>query len=681
MFGSRVSIKRNPFELQPSLFNQRFSLPFAKATANFYRMKFFAHLLGLALVAPLCAEAALSFEQLRLLPPPATHPINFATEIKPLLEARCLTCHGHGRSKGEFRIDSRETILKGGDTGAAIVEGKSAESYFIELVSGIDPDNVMPKKGTKLTREEVGLLRAWIDQGAKWDANITFSRPEPLNLKPRRPELPASGSKAVNPIDRLLAPYFAANKFKPGKPVGDRLFARRVYLDVVGLLPPADELEHFISDKDRDKRAKLVHRLLADDENYAQNWLSFWNDLLRNDYKGTGYIDGGRKQISQWLYTSLETNKPYDRFVAELVNPTKESEGFAKGIVWRGAVNASQKPHMQAAQNISQVFMGVNLKCASCHDSFINDWTLADAYNLASVYADGPVEMVHCDKPTGKMADPRFIYAQLGELEVSTNKAVRLESLARLITQREDGRLTRTLVNRFWQKFFGRGLVEPVDDMEKPAWNSDVLDWLAEDFADHGYDVRHLIAVMLNSRAYQMPTVPATEQTEAKFVFEGPQVRRMSAEQFRDAIGLLTDSWYKKPATKILNAAGETNQSPTVRAALVEADSLQIALGRPNREQVVTVRSPTATTLQALELTNGSELAALIKHGADKNIDAAKGSSDALVKTIYQLALCRPPTPTEFHTAKKMVGTPAQTDSVEDLLWALTMLPEFQLIY
>jgi hypothetical protein len=104
-------------------------------------------------------------------------------------------------------------------------------------------------------------------------------------------------------------------------------------------------------------------------------------------------------------------------------------------------------------------------------------------------------------------------------------------------------------------------------------------------------------------------------------------------------------------------------------------------LGRPNREQVVTVRSPTATTLQALELTNGSELAALIQHGADKNIDAAKGSSDALVKTVYRLVLCRPPTPTEFQTAKQLVGTPAQKESVEDLLWALTMLPEFQLIY
>jgi hypothetical protein len=110
----------------------------------------------------------------------------------------------------------------------------------------------------------------------------------------------------------------------------------------------------------------------------------------------------------------LVTNLPYDKFVAQLVHPATNSEGFTKGIVWRGAVNASQVPPMQAAQNISQVFMGVNLKCASCHDSFINDWTLADAHGLASVYAtNAPLEMFQCDKPTGRKSGVKFIYRNL----------------------------------------------------------------------------------------------------------------------------------------------------------------------------------------------------------------------------------------------------------------------------
>src|SRR5213076_3069968 len=128
-----------------------------------------------------------------------------------------------------------------------------------------------------------------------------------------------------------------------------------------------------------------------------------------------------RRQISGWLYRALATNMPYDRFVGELVNPNKTSEGFARGILWRGTVNASQLPPMQAAQNISQVFMGVNLKCASCHDSFVSDWTLADAYGMAAVYSDDALELVHCDKPTGKIASPRFLYSQLGSLDAKAS--------------------------------------------------------------------------------------------------------------------------------------------------------------------------------------------------------------------------------------------------------------------
>ncbi|MDP6307275.1 MAG: DUF1549 domain-containing protein, partial [Verrucomicrobiota bacterium] len=194
-----------------------------------------------------------------------------------------------------------------------------------------------------------------------------------LNLTPRRPELP--GDEGGHPVDRILAPYFAKHGVTTGEVVSDRLFVRRVYLDTIGLLPPVAELDAFVASNAKDKRRALIRRLLDERKSYAEHWLAFWNDILRNDYAGTGFIDGGRKQITGWLYGSLYNNKPYDKVVYELINPTEHSRGFTKGIVWRGVVNASQKPPMQAAQHISQIFMGVNLKCASCHDSFINDWS------------------------------------------------------------------------------------------------------------------------------------------------------------------------------------------------------------------------------------------------------------------------------------------------------------------
>src|SRR4029077_19751714 len=139
-------------------------------------------------------------------------------------------------------------------------------------------------------------------------------------------------------------------------PLDDAAFARRLFLDVIGLLPPPDELSAFLDDKTPDKRDRLIRRVLDDPRAYTDHWLTFWNDLLRNDYAGTGYIDGGRKQITPWLYQALLDNKPYDVFVRDLVAPTAESEGFAKGIKWRGTVSAGQSVPIQFAQSVGQVF-------------------------------------------------------------------------------------------------------------------------------------------------------------------------------------------------------------------------------------------------------------------------------------------------------------------------------------
>jgi hypothetical protein len=807
------------------------------------------------------AFARLTPEQIAALPKAPTRPISFKQEVKPILEASCVKCHARGQSKGGFRLETREQLLKGGDSGPAIVPGKGHESYLIELVSGADQDNVMPQKGSKLTPDQVGVLRAWIDQGAAWDAEITFAKPPPVNLHPRRPDLPAGVNG--HPVDALLSGYFKTNNVRRPAPINDRLFARRAYLDVIGLLPSTEELNSFVSDTSPGKRARLIRRLLDDNQRYAENWLTFWNDMLRNDYRGTGYIDGGRKQITAWLFSALVTNMPYDQFVAQLIHPTPESEGFAKGIVWRGVVNASQTPEMQAAQNISQVFMGVNLKCASCHDSFINDWTLADAYALANIYSEKNLELFQCDKPTGKQAETRFIYQELGSIDAAASKAERQGQLARVMTQAKNGRLSRTIVNRLWARFLGRGLVEPLDDMESRPWHPDLLDWLADDLVANGYDLKHTIERILTSDVYQWPAVAAREQTDAAFVFRGPAVRRMNAEQFVDAIGCLTDVWYDKPdgdfdfsvlggprtsvrpqvkwiwnrpdaaskappgrvyfrktlvldekperanaviacdnsfslyvngeeaatgkdfgkvvvkdltrrlragtnliavlainhtpdnkappedtpASEGANPAGlylhlslreggkerivgtdtawlssdqkgndwnkpdfrDDSWTPAVelggaavapwkikkkvssalaadalngrvRAALVVADPLTVALGRPNREQVITSRASAATTLQALELTNGQTLTSRVRRGAAHL--ASKYSEDsALINELYLKALGRGPSASERKIAEQVVGRPVQKEGVEDLLWAMIMLPEFQLIY
>src|SRR5262249_53683932 len=317
-------------------------------------------------------------------------PVDFAHDIVPLLRARCAKCHTNGEYKCSFSLDTREAILR--KQGAVPGDTQPIELY--KRVISDDPKERMPSKGEPLTAKEIALLRAWIDEGLKWEDGFTFkANVYVAPLKPRRPTLPPARAGRDHPIDRIVDAYLAANKVETPAPLDDVAFVRRLYLDVLGVLPAPEEVEAFVKDTAPDRRTRLIRRMLDDRRAYADHWLSFWNDLLRNDYSGTGYIDGGRKQISPWLYQSILDNKPYDQFVRELISPSPDSEGFINGIKWRGRVNASQVREVQFAQNVGQVFFGVNLKCASCHDSFIDGWKLEDAYALAAVVADQPPEI------------------------------------------------------------------------------------------------------------------------------------------------------------------------------------------------------------------------------------------------------------------------------------------------
>ena len=718
-----------------------------------------------------------------------------------------------------------------------MVPGDSAGSYLVELVAGTDPGFVMPQKGARLTGREVGLVRAWIDRNLPWEEGIDFRRRPSPNLEPARPPLPESpgGWIASHPVDAFVSGYFRDQGFEPPPPVSDRLFARRAWLDAVGLLPPPGELEAFLEDPRFDKRRRLVERLLADRRGYADHWLSFWNDLLRNDYRGTGFIDGGRRQISAWLHRALAENRPYDRFVHDLVSGSPGAEGFTKGIVWRGVVNASQQPAMQAAQNVSQVFLGVNLKCASCHDSFVDDWTLEDAYGMAGFFSEGPLAMHQCDRPLGRSAPLKYLHSREASASPPASRSERMEQLAGMLARRENGRLSRTIVNRLWSRLMGQGLVPDREGMEAPARIPGLLDWLAEDLADHGFDLKHTLALLMASRTYQLPSVPVPDPAEEDgAAFRGPLLRRLSAEQFVDALGSLAGSRFRSPASSgidlsrtlpeearrelerglaraewialeepggepawferrfeleeapasadiwaaatgaleirlndrrigeaeagsevrhwslkphlgpgehilriavlpgdppvrpaihaLVRLSGQPQQrgparylgsglhwegssrisllqdppmdpreeamrriaamqeQGRIRSSMVAADPLTRALGRPSREQVVVRRPSEATTLQALELTNGETLAEWLSRIAPALERRYAGRPRELVESLYAAGLGRPPLPREASLCMGFLEDRADGTGVEDLLWALAMQPEFQLI-
>jgi len=779
--------------------------------------------------------------------------VDFKKDIQPLLKNKCSRCHSGHEAKGGLSLNTRADILKGGESGAAAVPGKAAMSLILQRVTASDPDERMPSKGKPLSAAEIALLRAWVDEGLAWPKDFHLAEWRRAPLAPRAVKLPDGRG---NPIDLLLADYLSRHKIGTQRLMDDRVFARRVWLDLTGLLPPVDELKKFVADQSPQKRARLVDRLLTNRRAYADHWMSFWNDHLRNAYFGPGFIDGGRRQITGWLFRALYENRSYDKFVHELVSGAPGAEGFLSGIKWRGAVNASQRREMQAAQNLAQVFMGTNLKCASCHNSFVNYWRLEDSYSLAAIFANGSLELHRCDQPTGKTATARFIFPELGKIDTKTPRPTRLKQLAGLVTSEKNGRLRRVIVNRLWARLLGRGLVEPLDDLDQPAWHPDLLDWLANDLAANGHDLKHTLKLICTSRAYQLP--PVTPRN-GEFVFRGPMIKRLQAEQFVDALSILSGQWQvargnylkpdgrkqggqvgavgqvlattqpsEKPAKLPLPvwiwdqnsaaqaapletiylrknfsldsppksapgiatcdnefilfvngkraSAGKNWSAPTrfdlgphlrkgantlavqatniaagpagfifrvkigdhffmtdntwlatkqkhkgweqpsfktdgwkhaatlglagrgpwnlagafggsaasvkvndIRAVLSRLDPLQLALGRPNRDQVVTTRDTLPTLLQALELTNGTTLDSQLKKAAAHWLAKAP-ERNAMISRIYLTALGREPTPAERDIAREMVGEKPAVEGTTDLLWVLVMLPEFQLI-
>lgn len=782
---------------------------------------------------------------------------DFSHDIVSILREHCGECHIGKNKKGGLSFNTQESTLAGGDEGKVIVPGRSKDSKLIAVVVSRDPDIQMPPKGPRLSDKQVKLLKDWIDSGAKWDEGFVFQKPsyEPP-LKPRRPELPPVVDGRSNPIDRLIDSYLTSKKAKRPQRLDDAAFARRTSLDLIGLLPDVGSLADFMNDTRSDRRERWIRRLLDNETAYAEHWLTFWNDLLRNDYGGTGFITGGRKQISKWLYQALIENKPYDQMARELISPNPESVGFSEGIRWRGTVSAGQTVEIQFAQSVGQAFLGINLKCASCHDSFIDRWKLDEAYGLAAIYSTQPMDIHRCDKPIGRKAVAAWLFPELGQINPNDAQPERLKQLANLMTHPENGRFTRTIVNRLWHRLMGHGIVHPVDAMQSEPWNADLLDFLAVDFADHRYDLKQTLTLIATSAAYQSQSqIVERGVDDQQYTYAGPRAKRMTAEQFVDAIWQITGSaprtidapfvrgkvdqrmaekfqsqgqwiWSSADASSAVPKAGETvtvrkrfqlpsaparagavvtcdnscvcyvngrkvfasdnweriegfplesvlkagdneiliagknggndpnpaailcdllvefadgslqavrtdnswewtaaeprpdgkfakeptdwapavpaanqkvweriipqigpqmvlvvlAQQSMVRAALLKSDFLQRTLGRPNRDQIVTTRPNELSALEAIDLNNTQSLADSLARGAKLWQDRYGAQPEKFVENLYLSTLSRSPSADERTAALEVLGAKPDEQSIQDLIWAIVMQPEFQLV-
>ncbi len=347
------------------------------------------------------------------LPPPAQLSVDFARDIQPIFEAHCVKCHGAEKQKGGWRVDVKEVALTDGDNYAPNIHpGKSAESPMIHFVAGLDPEMKMPAKGDPLTAAEIGLLRAWIDQGAVWPEIVAQANPlDWWSLKPlRRPAVPVIEGVS-NPIDAFIRAKLAEKKLIPSPEADRRTLIRRLYYDLTGLPPKPEDIDTFVADPDPKAYEKLVDQLLASPQ-YGERWARHWLDVVR--YGETHGYDKDQPRNNAWPYRdyvirAFNEDKPYGRFVQEQIAgdvlfPSTEDGIEALGFIAAGPwdlIGHAEVPETKTdgkiarnldrddmVSNTMNTFNSLTVQCARCHNHKFDKYiTQEDYYSLQAVFA------------------------------------------------------------------------------------------------------------------------------------------------------------------------------------------------------------------------------------------------------------------------------------------------------
>jgi hypothetical protein len=489
-----------------------------------------------------------------------------------------------------------------------------------------------------------------------------------------------------NEIDRLAYQRHRELGLLPSATCTDGEFIRRASLDLIGRLPSAREAEQFIQDPDPAKRGKLVDSLL-DDPNYADHWAVRWGDLIRPNPSRVGvkpvYL------LDDWIRDAFRKNLPYDVMVRELL--TAEGSSHRDGPV---AVFRDKREPADASAFVSQIFLGVRLDCAKCHQHPNEKWTQADYYQLAAFFARMKRKGQGISAPIS--GEPEYWWhGGSGNVKHPVSEEVLTpkppdgpempyvegtdprEQLAEWMTDRDNPFFARAIVNRIWSHFMGRGLVEPVDDLRvsNPPTNEPLLDWLADDFAGYGYDLKRLMRTIVNSNLYQLSSTPnESNLADGKF-YSRFLKRRIGAEVLLDAVSDLTgqpESFQGMPAGS--RAVQTWNHK-------LDSDFLD-AFGRPDASQECPCeRELKPSVVQALHLMNSSALQRKLGHKEGRAAQLAESDLAVaeLVREIYLATYSRLPEADEAAAAEKYFETEgiSRQTAVEDLLWALINSAEF----
>jgi hypothetical protein len=497
-----------------------------------------------------------------------------------------------------------------------------------------------------------------------------------------------SGWTSPHPLDVVAGKKFAEIGLTPSGLCDDATFLRRAFLDSIGGLPTADEARAFHASTAADKRERLVDELLgltgdpARDrhvDRYAAWWSLKWADLIRNNSAVVG--ESGMWALHNWLRESFRTNKPFDRFVTELI--TAKGSIFASGPAnyFRIANNPSD-----LAESTAQLFLGTRLQCAKCHHHPYERISQADYYSFAAFFARVASknsaefgifggETIVVVNPSGEVSHPRsgaVMKPTPLEGEPMENADDRRIALAGWLTTPENGWFARNIVNRYVAYLLGRGLVEPIDDIRStnPPSNPAMMDLLVAEFRGSGFDVRRLMRFIMTSRLYQLESQPTAGNAADERFYSHYRVKRLGAESLLDGIDEVTGVRTKYPSLPLGTRAIELPD-----AAAANTNPFLVTFGKPKRASVCECeRTPDENLAQALHTLNGDIVATKVADASGRvaKLVAAGTPVAACVEELYLATLSRPPSPLEAADGAEIVAaSPSPTEGLQDLLWAL----------
>jgi hypothetical protein len=588
----------------------------------------------------------------------------------------------------ELRAEPNEIFMnRPGETAllkvvARFQDGELRDVTREAVIESNVPDVASVESGKSIIRgERVGEATLLVRYQGKFGAiPVTVLNPRPGFVWKALPQ--------HNYIDRLVDTKLERLRIQPSGPTDDATFLRRVSLDLTGRLPAPAAVRAFLADPSpsRTKRGKMIDKLIASPE-YVDHWAVKWGDLLQSSRKFLG--EKGAYEFQQWIRDAIASNRPYDALVRELLTARGSSYDNPAANYFR--VTRDAKPAMEKT---TQVFLGVRMVCAQCHDHPFERWTQNQYYQMSAFFSAVGIragfevgeEIVFDLRADYEMKHPKDGRAVRPQFMLASNAGPvpegpeRREALADWLTSRDNPYFAKAIANRMWSYFVGRGIIDPVDDIRasNPASNPALLEALTKDFVTHGFDLRYLMRTIVNSRTYQASIVTNEWNADDRDNFSHAMPRRLAAEELMDAVSSAAGVRPRFPDVPEDMAASQLVDPHIGKEGFLDV------FGRPARESACECERRSDFSLpQALNLVNGRTISDAVADpkGRVATLILTGTSDEAMVDELYLAALSRLPTADERKRGFTYLSSGAKASRAQDLLWALVNSKAFLYIY